>query len=114
GGFTGSFAVPRGQEPGTYTVTVVDDATDTEVSAEFEVLELDEPILQISPEEITLTDFIRDTEDEEDDSGVVHEIIGLDEGDEIKAIVEGPEGVETTDLDATADENGVASFEIYG
>src|SRR5699024_7582132 len=40
---------------------------------------------------------------------VVHEVVGLDEGDEIKATIAGPEGVESLNRDAVADETGAAA-----
>lgn len=75
---------------------------------------VDEPTLQITPEEISLADFIHDGDDEDPENGVVHEVVGLDEGDEIKATIAGPEGVESFNRDAIADETGTASFVVFG
>lgn len=74
--------------------------------------DVDEPALEITPEEIPLADFIR--EGEEPENGVVHEITGLDEGDDVVAAVNGPKGIEGITREATADETGTASFVIYG
>src|SRR5699024_1963200 len=78
----------------------------------FNVLEATEPTLRISPEEITLGDFIRG--DDEDEGGVVHTIVGLEPGTELEAVVDGPENVQTIERDETVDEHGIAEFVIYG
>lgn len=106
--------IPVDFAAGTYDLTARDVATDQETSAELTVLEATEPTLVISPEEITLNEFIRDSEDENDQSGVVHTIVGLEEGDELEAIVDGPEGVETVEREETVDASGVVEFDIYG
>lgn len=106
--------IPADFAAGTYDLTARDVATDQETSAELTVLEATEPTLVISPEEITLDEFIRDSEDENDRSGVVHTIVGLEEGDELEAVVDGPEGVETVEREETVDDSGVVEFDIYG
>src|SRR5699024_11042260 len=75
---------------------------------------VDEPTLQITPEEISLADFIHDSDDEDPENGVVHEVVGLDEDDKIKATIAGPEGVESLNREAIADETGTASFVVFG
>lgn len=104
--------VPRDLAAGTYDVVARDLEAEGEATAELTVVEADEPALRITPEEITLDDFVRD--DEDDDNGVVHTIVGLEPGADIEAVVDGPEGVQTVERDETANKNGVAEFVIYG
>src|SRR5699024_11052632 len=104
--------VPRDLAAGTYDVLARDLETEGEATAELTVVEADEPVLRISPEEITLDEFIRD--DEDDEGGVVHTVAGLEPGAEVDAVIDGPEKVETVERDETANEHGVVEFVIYG
>src|SRR5699024_9724734 len=104
--------VPRDLAAGTYDVLARDLETEGEATAELTVVEADEPVLRISPEEITLDEFIRD--DEDDEGGVVHTVAGLEPGAEVDAVIDGPENVETVERDETANEHGVVEFVIYG
>src|SRR5699024_2122949 len=80
--------VPRDLAAGTYDVLARDLETEGEATAELTVVEADEPVLRISPEEITLDEFIRD--DEDDEGGVVHTVAGLEPGAEVDAVIDGP------------------------
>lgn len=107
-----SIQVPEDLAAGAQDVTALDVESGEETTTELTVLEAEEPTLRVSPEEIALDEFIRDSED--DDTGVVHTIVGLEPGEEIDAVVEGPEGVATVERDETANEQGIAEFVIYG
>jgi len=104
--------VPSDLPEGSYDFTALDVESGEEATADFTVLEATEPMLRISPEEITLGDFIRGAD--EDEGGVVHTVVGLEPGTELDAVIDGPENVQTIERDETVDEHGIAEFVIYG
>lgn len=116
GEITYELDVPADAELGTHDVVVTDADTGESTTLELTVIEANdgEPALEINPDQIELDDFIRDSEDETDESGVVHTVDGLDPGAQLEAVVEGPEGVDYIERDETANDAGIAEFVIYG
>lgn len=116
GHFDYELVVPDDAELGAHEIVVTDDTTGESTTLELTVIEASdgEPVLDISPEQIELDDFIRDSEDETDESGVVHTVDGLEPGSQIEATAVGPEGVQTIERDETANDAGIAEFVVYG
>ncbi|GAA4106595.1 hypothetical protein GCM10022249_02520 [Enteractinococcus coprophilus] len=102
-------------DTGVQTLTVTDLTTERTASVEYTVLDASDqvvdPSLTIDPERIELDDFIGDPED---GAGVAHTVQGLEPGTEISYAVTGPEYVSDFESTAPVEEDGVASFVIYG
>ncbi|RBP66246.1 LPXTG-motif cell wall-anchored protein [Brevibacterium sanguinis] len=115
----GAFALVGPAEAGdwVYTATAVVDgkeskATEFDVTVEAPEESPEAPAergMTVDPEEIAASDFVKK------DKSVTIATEGFDEGEEVTLeVVGGPKNVEGIELKEKANENGVASFAIYG
>lgn len=115
----GAFALVGPAEAGdwVYTATAVVDgkeskATEFDVTVEAPEESPEAPAergMTVDPEEIAASDFVKK------DKSVTIATEGFDEGEEVTLeVVGGPKNVEGIELREKANENGVASFAIYG
>ncbi|MGO1536777.1 MAG: PT domain-containing protein, partial [Yaniella sp.] len=105
GNISAEMTIPEDAEPGSETLTVVDEVSGGKATVDFTVLE---PSMTIDPQEIALDDFVGDPED---DAGVDHTVQGAAPGSKITYVVTGPAGV--NDFESTAVVNGSAEFVIF-
>ena len=115
GEYSSEITIPEDAEPGVYTVTVTNNATGAENTAEYTVVAAEdediEPTLSADRTQIELDDFIGS---EDSGAGVGFVVEGLDPNTDFTytATTSGP----VADLEATetTNEEGAARFSVYG